>query len=214
MENKDCRSKYGLGQDGRSADGFPVRLLTLHVNEPLPGQVLPEMAADAGADEAARRYRAIVVTTLRQLQGLENSRIRLIVSPEDGEEAVRFWLLPRLADHWQSGFGIFRSAGWEIDFGNAPGEFSIHATADVLCPYVSARWVHAGLLGLGKSAGRIVGPASDGGMYLQATLEDGPGILPDRLLPELLVIRTEKDWQTALDSPLGAALKKAWEVEE
>ena len=47
-----------------------VRLLILEIQEPQPGRVLPEMAADHGPEEAARRYRATVVTTLRQLRGL------------------------------------------------------------------------------------------------------------------------------------------------
>ena len=79
-----------------------MRLLTLKITEPLPGLVLPEMAADHGPEEAARRYRAIVVTTLRQLRGLANARLRLTVEPDDAHEAVRFWLLPRLAEKWRT----------------------------------------------------------------------------------------------------------------
>ena len=54
-----------------------MRLLTLKIQEPLPGRVFPEMAADHGPEEAARRYRAVAVTTLRQLRGLSEARLRL-----------------------------------------------------------------------------------------------------------------------------------------
>jgi len=189
-----------------------VRLLTLNIQEPLPGLVLPEMAAVTGPEEAARRYRAIVLTTLRQLRGLGDSRIRLRVEPNDADEAVRFWLLPALAEKWQMEDKVFRSEGWEIDFGGNEIGFSVRASGEVLCPYLAARWVHAGLLGLGTSVGEIIGPATGRGEYFRAK---APGsILPPRILPELPVILTDADWQQALDSALGPALKKAWEAEE
>jgi hypothetical protein len=191
-----------------------VRLLTLKITEPLPGLVLPEMAADHGPEEAARRYRAIVVTTLRQLRGLSDSRIRLLVDPEDAHEAVRFWLLPRLAEKWQASDGVFRTEGWEIDFGGNADVFPVQASGEILCPNLGARWVHAALLGIGRTAGDVIGPASGGGEYFHARATDSAPELPDRILPELPVIQTSEDWQQAYDSALGPALKKAWEVEE
>lgn len=192
-----------------------MRLLTLKIQEPLPGQVLPEMTADQGAEEAARRYRAIVVTTLRQLQGLADARLRLLVTPDDADEAVRFWLLPRLAPHWQADGGIFRSNGWEIEFGgeSGGGEFDVVATGEVLCPNLGARWVHAGLLGMGRAATHVIGPATGGGEYFEAHSVGASESLPTRVLPELPIIRTSADWQQALDSALGASLKKAWKEE-
>ena len=170
------------------------------------------MAADHGPDEAARRYRAIVLTTLRQLRGLADARIRLTVDPADGHEAVRFWLLPRLADDWRSEGGVFANAGWEIDFGGQAGGFSIEAAGEILCPYLGARWVHAALLGLGRSTGRVIGPATGGGRYFHAEV-DAPADSPERILPELPVVRTSADWLETLASPLGPALKRAWEEE-
>jgi glycosyltransferase A (GT-A) superfamily protein (DUF2064 family) len=190
-----------------------VRLLTLNIQEPLPGLVLPEMAVDHGPEEAARRYRAIVVTTLRQLRSLSDSRLRLTVAPADAHEAVRFWILPRLATKWQADREIFRTEGWEIDFGGNYDDFSIHASGEILCPFLSARWVHTALLGVGRTADRVVGPASEGGHYFTA---HSPAImlnLPIRELPELPIIRNSEHWQQALDSPLGPALKRAWEEE-
>ncbi|MBK1817675.1 hypothetical protein JIN84_18800 [Luteolibacter yonseiensis] len=190
-----------------------MRLLTLKIQEPVPGHVLPEMAAIDGPEEAARRYRAIVVTTLRQLRGLGDARLRLEVEPADADEAVRFWLLPRLAEKWRAEEGVFHSEGWEIDFGGNPGNFDVHATGEILCPNLGARWVHAALLGMGRTATEVIGPATDGGVYFTAIADGGPADLPSRILPELPVIRTSGDWQLALDGILGPALKKAWELE-
>jgi hypothetical protein len=190
-----------------------MRLLTLTIREPLPGLVLPEMAASHGPEEAARRYRAVVVTTFRQLRGLAEARLRLAIEPHDADEAVRFWLLPRLADRWQTEDAVFRSDGWEIDFGGESGHFPIRATGEILCPFLSARWVHAALLGLGRTTGEVIGPATDGDEYFRAIPVETLPDLPPRFLPELPIIRTAADWDVALDSPLGPALKKAWEAE-
>ena len=190
-----------------------MRLLTLKIQEPLPGQVLPEMAAEHGPEEAARRYRAIVVTTLRQLRGLAETRLRLHVTPDDGHEAVRFWLLPRLSDSWISEDNVFQSHGWEIDFGGNEHEFPIHASGEILCPNLGARWVHAALLGLGRTVNTVHGPAIGGGEYFHAHAIEPTENLPPRVLPELPVIQTDQHWQEAIDSALGPALKRAWEEE-
>lgn len=190
-----------------------MRLLTLNILEPLPGLVLPEMAVDHGPEEAARRYRAIAVTTLRQLRGLSDARLRLAVAPEDAHEAIRFWLLPRLAERWSATDGVFRAEGWEIDFGGESEEYPVRAIGEILCPFLGARWVHAGLLGLGSTARHVVGPGAEGGEYFRAHAAGAPNDLPPRILPELPIIQTSHHWTQALDSPLGAALKRAWEEE-
>ena len=170
------------------------------------------MAADHGPDEAARRYRAIVVTTLRQLRGLTEARLRLSVEPAEAYEAVRFWLLPRLAENWRADGIAYHADGWEIDFGGNSDQFAVQATGEVLCPFLGARWVHAALLGLGRTAGHVIGPATEGGEYFRA--RSAADELPGRMLPELPVIRTGEHWQQALESALGPALKRAWEEEE
>ncbi len=171
------------------------------------------MAADHGPEEAARRYRAIVVTTLRQLRGLVDSRLRFSVEPGDADEAVRFWLLPRLAEKWQANQSVFRTDGWEIDFGGSSHDFPVHATGEILCPNLGARWVHAALLGMGRTTSEVIGPATEGGEYFKALAIESPADLPPRILPELPIIRTSEHWQQTLDSILGPALKKAWEEE-
>jgi hypothetical protein len=168
------------------------------------------MAAACGPHEAARRYRAIAATTLRQLRGLGETRIRLAVAPADAGEAVRFWLLPRLAARWFADGGVFRADGWEIDFGSG-GSFATAARGEILCPFLGARWVHAALVGHGRTVGEITGPATGGGRYFHAPAA-GPA-LPPRVLPELEILGTDPQWQQALDGPLGPALKRAWEEE-
>lgn len=202
-----------LGPGVAADQSSPVRLLTFRIQEPLPGLVLPEMIADHGREEAARRYRAVVVTTLRQLRGLAEARLRLEVEPADGHEAVRFWLLPRLAESWNIQQSVFRAPGWEIDFGGDAESFAVHATGEILCPYLGARWVHAALLGLGRTTHQVIGPAISGGEYFRAHTSDLSENPAPRTLPALPVIRTDDDWKQALDSALGAALKRAWEEE-
>ncbi len=199
---------------GGSGQTPPVRLLTLQIDEPVPGRVLPLMAAQHGPDEAVRRYRAIVLTTLRQLRGLSNTRLRLMPEPVDAAEALRFWLLPQLADRWQSTATVFRSDGWEIDFGDESIIYQIEAIGEILCPMLSARWVHTALLGLERGTHRVRGPACGGGDYFRAHPRVAPGVLGERLLPELPVIRSNDHWLQALASPLGPALRKAWDASD
>lgn len=190
-----------------------MRLLTLKIDEPLLGQVLPEMVVTEGKLEATRRYRAIVLTSLRQLRGLADTRLRLQVSPGDADEAVRFWLLPKLADSWRMEQSIFHHPGWEIDFGGESESFSIHASGEILCPNLGARWVHTALLGLGRTVDHVIGPALDGGEYFRAHSPENQEFREARVLPELPIIRNNHDWNQALDGPLGAALKRAWDEE-
>lgn len=188
-----------------------MRLLKLEIEEPLPGNVLPEMEKIVGPEEAARRYRAITVTTLLQLRGLAETRLRLIVSPIDASEAIRFWLLPRLADRWHSNENVFSTTGFEIDFEENPGDFEIEASGEILCPHLGARWVHTAMLGLGRTINQVVGPAEKGGEYFRASVSQTG--LAERVLPVLPVIQTDEDWNQALESAVGPALKKAWERE-
>lgn len=191
-----------------------MRLLTLRIDEPLAGRVFTAMADEVGAEEAARRYRAVVVTTLRQLRGLVEARLRLMVTPEDGADAVRFWLLPRLAGAWDADGGVYRADGWEIEFGGGDeGPYRVLAEGEALCPMLGARWVHAAWLGIERGSHCVRGVATGGGDYFHA--RPGGQQVPDdeRALPDLPVIRSDHDWNEALASGIGPALKKAWERE-
>lgn len=191
-----------------------MRLLRLDIHEPHPGNVLPHIAASHGADEAARRYKAIVLTTLRQLRGLSDSCIEIHCTPDDAVDAIRFWLLPRLADHWQQTSGHFVSDGWQITFAPQQETPSIRATGHILCPWLSARWVHTAMLGLDRGTHHAIGLSPCGEPYFEARANHAADPLEHRPLPPLQIIKTDADWQDALKSPLGPAIKKAWEAEQ
>lgn len=190
-----------------------MRLLVLTLHEALPGRELPLITEDQDAAEAARRYRAVAVTTLRQLRNLADTRLRILIEPNDAHEALRFWLLPRLAGHWHAEDHVFRTDGWEIEFGENPGNFAVEATGEILCPFLSARWVHTAMLGLERGHHTVLGPADDGGQCFQAAAGGFTRALKQQILPPLPIIRNDSHWKQALDSPIGPALKRAWEEE-
>lgn len=70
-----------------------MRLLLVLLDEPAPGKVMPELASDIGDNKAYEYYKALIEVLLRQLQGLENCRIRFCYAPADADEAIRFWIL-------------------------------------------------------------------------------------------------------------------------
>ncbi len=189
-----------------------MRLIRLAVSEPLPGQVMPEMAAMVGPDEAAKRYRAIVVTSLRQLRWLSGSRLRIEVTPHDAYDAVKFWLLPALAPAWQQQGTFYQADGWQIDFGGEGDEsFVLDARANVLCPLLSARWIQAGLVGFGESVHEVIGRSVCSREYFSAISVLVNHGTSARVLPPLSIIRDDRDWLEALDGPLGPMLKRALE---
>lgn len=197
---------------GLTRDDPHVRLLTLTFQEPYSGHVFPEMIPDHGADEAARRYRAVVITTLRQMRATADTRIRISTESDGAAEAIRFWLLPRLAERWQMEGTVFRSDGWEIDFGGTDESFTIQAIGEVCCPFLGARWLHAAMLGLERGEHQVIGQSANGAEYLRAW-KTGHEHLKTRILPRLPIIQSHQDWQEILESPLGASVQKHWEME-
>ncbi len=98
------------------------------------------------------------------------------------------------------------------------------------CPFVSARWLEAAFMA-GTLADVTVGPTPDGGYFMMQMQAYSPAPFTDipwstaqtlavtlerlhaaglstQLLPSLSDIDHEEDWLAALDSPLGARLKK------
>jgi len=73
-----------------------MRLLLVFLKEPAPGKVKTRLAADVGEETATRYYRALVEVLLKQLRGLQNTRIRFCYAPDDAHDAIRFWLLPEM----------------------------------------------------------------------------------------------------------------------
>jgi len=73
-----------------------MRLLLVFLKEPAPGKVKTRLAADVGEETATRYYRALVEVLLKQLRGLQKTRIRFCYAPDDAHDAIRFWLLPEM----------------------------------------------------------------------------------------------------------------------
>lgn len=209
------------------------RIFDCPLAEPTSGEVLHAMALEVGEEESLVRYRATIVASLRQLGNLANSRIRLWVTPDDAADAVRFWLLPRLSDRWRVDDGIFRVAAWELEFrighpeeSAAAQGYAVQGVIDLLCPEIGARWVHAAVLGLGRTTRRAVAPLVNGsgcGFLAWNTAHEAPSIdgspptatptLPDRLLPPVRSLENDADWQAFLEAPVGSPLRRAYHEE-
>jgi rSAM/selenodomain-associated transferase 1 len=172
-----------------------MRLLLVFLKEPIPGQVKTRLAADVGDDDAARYYKALVEVLLRQLQGLNNCRIRFCYTPDDAEDAIRFWLLPEMRATSAPSKNLYLAPtshattelSQEIDFhaqrdgdlgdrlerafaqGFTDG-FSEIAVIGTDCPDCGARWINAAFsrLAAHTSNHSVIGPSKDGGYYLLA----------------------------------------------
>lgn len=183
-----------------------MRLLLIFLKEPVPGQVKSRLASDVGDELAAQYYIALVEVLLRQLQGLNNTRIRFCYAPDDADEAIRFWLLPLMKASSGTTESVFlapsspaaESATQEIDFhpqGVGPLGERLHrafergfdegfreiAIISTNAPDCGARWVNAAFARLASDPNRhgVIGPHSDGGSYLLALQSPTPELFND-----------------------------------
>ena len=168
-----------------------MRLLMIFLKEPIPGKVKTRLASTVGSEEAARYYKALVEVLLRQLQGLENCRIRFCYAPDDANDAIRFWLLPQMnasrgeTEHvYLAPTALGEKYRQEIDFrpqgGGDLGDRMQRAFAEGFtdgyekiavigtdCPDCGARWINAGFSRMSnENTHGIIGPSTDGGYYL------------------------------------------------
>jgi len=242
-----------------------MRLLLIFLKEPIPGQVKTRLASDVGQEKAARYYKALVEVLLRQLHGLNNTRIRFCYAPDDADDAIRFWLLPLMSathgepdtDHTTNSIFLAPTGPastentQEIDF-HAQGDgdlgyrinrafaqgfndgFREIAVIGTDCPDCGARWINSAFARLSGNNNRhgVIGPCPDGGYYLLALKSHTPELFSDipwssskvlsatltaaenaklfmDQLPPLSDIDHIDDWHRIMESPLGAALKKA-----
>jgi len=178
-----------------------MRLLLVFLNEPIPGTVNTRLALDVGEVEAARYYQAMVEVLLRQLQGLQDCRIRFCYTPDDAEEAVRFWLLPGmratsgpedgvyLAPQPQADYALTQ----EVDFRpQGDGDFGARITRAFTdgfdegyreiaiigsnCLECGARWINAAFSRLHDQSSRdaVIGPSTQGNYYLLILKSNAP----------------------------------------
>ena len=208
-----------------------MRLLLVFLKEPTPGQVKTRLAADVGDSEAARFYKAMVEVQLKQLHGLNHTRIRFCYAPDDAGDAVRFWLLPKMNatagtrdDLFLAPTSPFESeTHQEVEF-HAQGEgdlgmrlnrafaqgfkdgFEEIAVIGTDCPDCGSRWINAAFARLTSSSDRhgVIGPCPDGGYYLLALNSHAP------------VLFSEIPWSSeqVLASTRSAAQKAGLHIEE
>lgn len=183
-----------------------MRLLLVFLKEPIPGKVKTRLAKDVGEDTAALYYKAIVEVLLKQLRGLENCRIRFCFTPDDAEEAIRFWLLPEMGATSSDTKGLYVAPVFtskqldhqEIDFraqgqgdlgervNNAFTEGFTDGYSSIIvigsdCPACGARWLNTAFPQLESkpSSEGIIGPSHDGGYYLLGLKSPAPFLFED-----------------------------------
>lgn len=182
-----------------------MRLLLVVIQEPIPGAVLSDLAADVGIEKACEYYKALIGVMVRQLRGLENCRIRFCYTPADAGDAIRFWLLPKMeacaadvADLYHAPFSSVKEEPQEIDFyplctantadgireaftdGFAEG-FEQIALIDPTCLECGARWINATFSRLHPESSRdvVLGPTESGRYYILALRAETPELFTD-----------------------------------
>ncbi len=168
-----------------------MRLLLVFLKEPIAGKVKTRLAADLGDDEeAARYYKALVEVLLRQLQGLNDCRIRFCYTPDDAGDAIRFWILPAMNATAGKTEGVYLAASGagfaqEVDFCfQGDGDLSERMQRAIVqgidegfdeimliasdCPDCGARWINAAFARLNSddTPRIVIGLGSHGGCYL------------------------------------------------
>ncbi len=156
----------------------PERIVIVFAKAPRPGLVKTRLAADVGAEEAVRLYRALGRATVDALRGGAHA-LRCYHHPADpaATAEVRSWLGPGGVD-----FAAQRGADL--------GERMAHALDECLDEAEEVCIVGTDIPGLGAEAVAdafrllathdvVIGPATDGGYYLLALREPRPELFAD-----------------------------------
>ena len=183
-----------------------MRLLLVFLKEPIPGKVKPRLAAELGEEKATLCYQSLVSVLLKQLQGLENTRIRFCYTPDDASDAVRFWILPTINATSTQDPNLFlcpktpleKEFTQEVDF-RPQGEgtqsermlraftegfndgFEHIVAIDADCPYCGSRWINAAIARFAHSPDihGAIGPSPRGGCYLLGLQTHAPSLFGD-----------------------------------
>jgi len=152
-------------------------------------------------EEALRRYQVISEVMLAQLIGIKDCHVRFVVTPADGVDAVRFWLLPLLRGEVQ----VLTSRSHVYQFfpeQHAPS-FTI-SRLDMFCLECGARMLNMAFMQC------LGGKEVEGKGYLN--------VLPNKVeslgkveFPQLATISNNMEWEAALEGPIGGKLTKAYE---
>ncbi len=177
------------------------------------------LAADA--KEALKRYHVITEVMLAQLIGIKDCHVRFIVTPADGVDAVRFWLLPLLRGNVQvltastqiyQFFPEQHAPSFTIDFALDDGdlsEFESVAKMNPFCLDCGSRLLNMAFLQC--NAERSV--RGKGYLSVEPQVEVVyQSELKGRVeFPKLKTVMSEKEWEDALKSPIGGKLQKLYE---
>lgn len=167
---------------------MPSRCLLLFLREPQLGQVKTRLAASLGDQKALAVYRALVRILLQQLSGLNDCQLRLCVTPDDAEEAVRFWLLSEVIDDpriiLEQDLVDFHAQG-RGDLGHRlthafqkafdDGYTKVGAIGSD-CIDLSSRWVNAAFGLLNDRHHLVIGPCPDGGYHFLGIQQHIPAL--------------------------------------
>lgn len=167
-------------------------------------------------EEALRRYQVISEVMLAQLIGIKDCHVRFVVTPADGVDAVRFWLLPLLRgevqvltsrSHVYQFFPEQHAPSFTIDFALDEGDLSSFDTIsrlDMFCLECGARMLNMAFMQC------LGGKEVEGKGYLN--------VLPNKVeslgkveFPQLATISNNMEWEAALEGPIGGKLTKAYE---
>lgn len=189
-----------------------MRLLILFLREPLPGQVKTRLGRSVGSERAAIIYRAMVRILLQQLSGLERCHLRIAYSPDDAEEAVRFWILPEVMDDpsidldpEQISFAAQGPGDLGARLSRATRQAFQEGAREVAliggdCIEISSRWVHAAFAQLNDRHDAVLGPTPEGGHHLLAMQRYLPELFEDILwdTPAAFQATTERAAEQAI----------------
>lgn len=160
---------------------MPSRCLLLFLREPQLGQVKTRLATTMGDTKALAIYRAMVRILLQQLSGLSDCQLRICLTPDDAEEALRFWLLSEIIDdgrvvldheqvdfHAQGGGDLGDRLGRAFQRAFDAGYEKVGAIGSD-CIDLSGRWVNTAFALLNDRHQLVIGPCPDGGYHFLAT---------------------------------------------
>ena len=201
-------------------------ILQIHVEEPTSNPDQPSAHHSLAEDlmTAEKRYRAILQVLIGQLTGLQNTHVRIIVSPAIPEavDAVSFWLLPLFRGEISKSEGCFRftpeqhapefSIEFTSDNDSCTASFEKVATLSAYCPECSSRWINAAMMQCTE------GSTVEGKDYLKIRYQTASSEKTTLVsLPEISTIKTTKDWELVINpdspvsSPIGPKLRKIYQ---
>jgi len=174
-----------------------------------------KLAADA--EEALKRYHVVTEVMLAQLIGIKDCHVRFIVTPADGVDAVRFWLLPLLRGDVQvltASTQLYQfipeqhAPSFTIDFALDEGDlspFESVAKINLFCVECGARMLNMAFLQCGPEK------SVRGDGYLSVASVNPIGTEDTVDFPAMNTVMSEQEWESALASPIGGKLQKTYE---